>query len=226
MSDLEQRLRETYRDHAAEAPTSVDLPALLESASARRRRGRVLMLAASVLLISLVGAGLFSALQPSALSPGSTGADVKPAATVGKVSLITTGECAGLQLTATTGAGTGNWRIAPGRVDNLITMSGNQLLYLKPVGPCASQLRFRTTNPTMLQGPDPSVDAAPNDEGVALLISHAPRGGMTTVDVYGECSGGGPCLPGDTILATITFNLTTAPIPTTSPAPDPSASRS
>lgn len=222
MNDFEDLLRQTYQDHAPDAPDHLDLSGVVRAAAARRRRARLGVSAAVLAALAALG-GAFTTtwLRPGELTPGAGSSAPKPARTQGTVDLVTTGECAGLQLTATLASGGGNWRISPGSGDNLIAMSGNQLLYLTGSGPCVDRLRFHFTDVALLQGADPNVDASPNSDGVAVVTSHAPVGGTATADVYGICQEGKPCYPDGPPLATVIFNLSPAALWTTTPLATP-----
>ena len=109
-----------------------------------------------------------------------------PAATTGPpAKLLSTGECAGITLSAEVPQQLTHWRISPGSASNLLQMPSNSLRYLRVTGPCQDRLRYRVTG-DLLQ----SLNGKPVGHfiaGLAGIVSKDfGKSGEATVNVYLE----------------------------------------
>jgi hypothetical protein len=234
----EEEFRHSLHDHAA--PLLADLhpePGLIEALRHRQaRRTRILVAGAGMAVIVVAaGATALAQLVPAGRGGGSLPAvasadDGSPAsaATVGDIPLVSTGDCAGLTVTAAVqAAGSPTWRIAPGSSHNAITVPGGSLMYLQASGPCVDALSFQT-NGRLLQGPAADVPMSRfNDQGIGVIVTHNVSAGTQDVELWLGCSAGaGSCNGNSQRLAVIPVTVTprsggaaVAPVPTsTDPA--------
>jgi hypothetical protein len=212
----EAELHDAFHDRLGPALAGLNPgPAMLESLRGRvRRRNRLTVVGATAGVVAIVAAVAGVAQLTS--GPGrvtvSTGQPSGPAslpsATTATVPLMTSGVCAGLAVTATDQdiADKRTLTVAPGSA-NVITMPGNDLMYLQASGPCVSRLTFRTSG--NLQGPDPSATLSTfNSQRTGVVISKAA--GRGTIELLLGCdpTSRSSCPATSTQLATITVTVT------------------
>jgi hypothetical protein len=195
----EEEFRQSLHDHAA--PLLADLhpePGLIEVLRHRQvRRTRVLVAGAGVAVIVVAaGATALAQLVPAGRGGGSlpavgSAADASPApaATVGDIPLVSTGNCAGLTVTAAVQTGGWpTWRIAPGGDRNAITVPGGILMYLQASGPCVDALTFRTSG-GLLQGPAANSSTTRfNSQGVGVVVTHNVSAGTQDIELWLGCA--------------------------------------
>ena len=218
MGRLEDLVRDALVASSDDTPDDATLLTVVRRQAARRQRRRRL---AAVLgaAIALVAGGIASdellAPQDNSATMGSSNSSPEPADSAGLVPLLSSGECAGLSVTAVLPGHPTRWRIAPGSDANLVTMPGNALMWLEAQGPCFARLRFHTDG-SLLQGPDPRADGTFNADGIGVIVSHANAAGRSRIELYLDCSGSAGCQTASPPLAVIAVDVT-APVaaPTT-----------
>jgi len=195
----EEEFRQSLQEHAG--PLLADLqpqPGLIEALRHRQaRRTRVLVAGAGIVVIVVAaGATALAQLAPAGRGGGSlpgvgSAADARPApaATVGDIPLVSTGNCAGLTVTAAVQTeGWPTWRIAPGRDRNAITVPGGILMYLQASGPCVAALTFRTSG-GLLQGPAANRSTSTfNSQGVGVVVTHNVSAGTQDIELWLGCA--------------------------------------
>ena len=212
----EAELHDAFHDRLGPALAGLNPgPAMLESLRGRvRRRNRLTVVGTTVGVVAIVAvvAGLAQLTSgPGRVSVNTgqpSGPATQPNSTTAAVSLMTSGACAGLTVTATDQdiADKRTLTVAPGSA-NATTMPGNDLMYLQASGPCVSRLTFRTNG--NLQGPDPSATLSTfNSQHTGVVISKAA--GRGTIELLLGCdpTSRSSCPPTPTQLATITVTVT------------------
>lgn len=215
--DFRDALHEQVRPFFADVQPE---PGLLESLRRRQSRRNGLRVGGAGFAVAAVAVG---ATLLVTLSPGDHAGRVvpptgsvessgpSPAATGGDIALVTTGDCAGLTVTAAVqSTGWPTWRIAPGSTANAITVPAGVLMYLHASGPCVDALTFHTSG-DLLQGADPNASTSHFDsQGIGVVVSHKPaQPGTQMIELWLGCAGSGAICNGNPReLAAITVAVT------------------
>lgn len=215
MSTLENLLRETLAEQKDDAPDDANLLSVVRGRAVRRHRQRRLAVG-SVAAVALVAAGLAGGLfatyrgSPSTGSPGG----FARSDSMGTVSLVTTGDCAGLSVTALLlSRGPDHpLRVAPFPAANAVRMSIGEPMWLQARGPCVTRLRVYITGYGLpVTGADGY--AAFGSSGDAVIVADAEHGGHGTVAFYLDCPASAGCPPRVPPLAAITVDVNATATP-------------
>ena len=220
MSTLENLLRETLAEQKDDAPDDAELLTVVRGRAVRRHRQRRLA-AGSMAVVALVAAGLAGGLfatHRGSPSTGSPGGFARSADSTGTVTLVTTGGCAGLSLTAVLLSGNSEHplRVAPFPAANAVRVSIGDPIWLQARGPCVTWLRVYITGSGLpVTGPDGY--AAFGSKGDAVIVADAEHGGHGTVAFYLDCPASAGCPPRVPPLAAITIDVTATATPAIAP---------
>lgn len=221
MSTLEDLLRETLAEQKDDAPDDAELLSVVRGRAVRRHRQRRLA-AGSVAVVALVAAGLTGggllATHRGSPSTGSPGGFARSADSVGTVSLVTTGDCAGLSVTALLLSGNAlhPLRLAPFPAANAVRMAIGDPMWLQARGPCVTWLRVYITG-TGLPVTGPDGYAAFGSSGDAVIAANSEYGGHGTVAFYLDCPASAGCPPRVPPLAAITIDVDATATPAVGP---------
>jgi len=216
MSTLEDLLRETLAEQEDDAPDDADLLSVVRGRAVRRHRQRRLA-AGSVAVVALIAAGLAGggllATHRGSPSTGSSGGFAR-SDSLGAVSLVTSGDCAGLSVTALLlSRGPDHpLRVAPFPAGNAVRMSIGEPMWLRARGPCVTWLRVYITGSGLpVTGADGY--AAFGSRGDAVIAANAEYGGHGTVAFYLDCPASAECPPRVPPLAAIMVDVTATATP-------------
>jgi hypothetical protein len=131
--------------------------------------------------------------------------------------VVTRGECAGLNVTATLVGRAERWPIRAGTQPSPIPMPPDALMYLRAEGPCVQRLRISVNN-DLIQTATGGVTAF-NAQGIGVIVSHG-NPGQAAIRLFLVCANDQTCPASAiaTIPVTITGHSTAA---TLSPSPSP-----
>jgi hypothetical protein len=205
MSELHELLViEAERLRPAETPN-------FDTLTARAHRRRIIRAVAVVAAAVAVVGG-----STAALVSGTRGGEDKsvlvPAAPV-----VTRGECAGLNVTATLVGRPGRWRLQAGTQPRPIPMPPDALMYLRARGPCVQRLRMSATN-DLIQTATGGVTTF-NAQGIGVIVSNG-NPGEAAIRLFLVCAKEQACPASAiaTVPVTVTRHSTAA---TLSPSPSP-----
>jgi hypothetical protein len=220
MSTLEDLLRETLAEQEDDAPDDADLLSVVRGRAVRRHRQRRLA-AGSVAVVALIAAGLAGggllATHRGSPSTGSSGGFAR-SDSLGTVSLVTSGDCAGLSVAAVLLSGDPEHplRLAPFPAANAVRMSLGEPMWLQARGPCVTRLRVYITGFGLpVTGADGY--AAFGSRGDAVIVADAEHGGHGTVAFYLDCPASAGCPPRVPPLAAITVDVIATGTPALGP---------